>query len=254
MDTSFLSNPTLIKASRAFVCVRVATYENALESAFIETLGAARRGGVANTAFVLLAPDGETRLTKAGRSPRQLFDSDDEDEVLRKLVGRMKEVATRYPGGETKGAIKGAPVPYHVDLRRALNVTSCDLQPLVVVSIPAGAKREGAERALAALAWSDAFRGRFGYARVVEAKELATLAKASSEAAVFVVQPGDYGLKGKVLTKATAFDAEALGKALREGLAAHARGPKPTSLIRAGVRGGGQWKAETAPPERRSRR
>ena len=73
MDRSFLSKPEVIAASRQFVCVRLTTYEDEIEAKFSKDLFATRSGEVENTTFALLAPDGKTRLSRTGRSARNVF-------------------------------------------------------------------------------------------------------------------------------------------------------------------------------------
>src|SRR5258708_38009543 len=71
MDRSFLSQPEVIAASRQFVCVRLATYEDPLEAKFTQALVRTRSGEVENTAFCLLAPDGKKKLSRSARGTEQ---------------------------------------------------------------------------------------------------------------------------------------------------------------------------------------
>ncbi len=59
MDRSFLADADVIAASRMFVCIRPATYEDAGEADFLKKIFVGRSGELDNTVFVLLAPDGE---------------------------------------------------------------------------------------------------------------------------------------------------------------------------------------------------
>ena len=63
----------MVTASRAFVCVRPATYESATEGKLLLSLFRGRIGNLENSVFALLGPDGKERLTKTGRSPGMLF-------------------------------------------------------------------------------------------------------------------------------------------------------------------------------------
>ena len=67
MDRSLWSDPLVIDASRKFVCVRLATYEDAVEGKLLEGIYRGRSGQLENTVFVMLAPDGKTRLSASGR-------------------------------------------------------------------------------------------------------------------------------------------------------------------------------------------
>src|SRR5271165_4360486 len=73
MDRSFLSQPLVVAASRAFVCARLATYEDKEEAAFLKGLLRTRSGELENSVFTILAPDGKKKLTTAGRGPRRLY-------------------------------------------------------------------------------------------------------------------------------------------------------------------------------------
>ena len=63
----------MVKASRDFVCIRPTTYESAEEAKVLESFFSGRSGQLENTVFVMLAPDGKTKLTRSGRSPQHIF-------------------------------------------------------------------------------------------------------------------------------------------------------------------------------------
>src|SRR5579884_168073 len=136
MDRSFLSRPEVIAASRKFVCVRLATYENKEEGEFLKSFHVTRSGELENTVFALLAPDGKQRLARASRSARQTFGD----------AGRMAEaldrIARQYPGKPAEGA---PPLPAVANVRLAVDVASCDGLPLVVVFAPDEKQRRSLE-------------------------------------------------------------------------------------------------------------
>ena len=72
MDRSFLSRPDVIAASREFVCVRLATYEDPLEARFVKGLVRTGSGELENTAFCLLS-DGKTKLSRAARGTERVY-------------------------------------------------------------------------------------------------------------------------------------------------------------------------------------
>lgn len=244
MDRGLLSEASLLDASRDFVCVRLLTYEDQAEGEFLKTVGGAKRrragGAVLNTTFVMLAPDGTTPLSEAGRSPQQLFRGEP-DETLSQLLDRMKEIVEEFPGNE---APRHGRLPYLADVRRALNVASCDNQPLVVVSVKDPQKLVRAETALARLAWSQEFRGRFAYARSRGEQELEAVSGAPTSDSVFVIQPGMYGLEGTVLEATKRFDEKGLSSLLQGGLEGYEIRDKDNRAIRAGKRLGVEWEAE----------
>ncbi|MGY8641811.1 MAG: hypothetical protein ACKVJU_12055, partial [Verrucomicrobiales bacterium] len=62
------SNKEFIEASRKFVCVRLESYESLEHQELVRSF---LDGRFENTAFCILAPDAEERLSKTGRSPNQ---------------------------------------------------------------------------------------------------------------------------------------------------------------------------------------
>lgn len=173
--------------------------------------------------FALLAPDGKKRLTRTGRGPSFAF-RDSED-----LAAGMRRIAAKYRGKAVRA------VPYLADLRRGLNVASCDIQPLVIV-----ADRK-LESEVAKRAWSRGFIGAFAYARVTNLEELSAID--ATAAGVYVVQPGAFGVTGKVLAKAT--NAAELEAALTKGLKSFVAKEKDSrNHIRDGRRTGVHWKTE----------
>lgn len=121
MDGRFLSNAEIAAASREFVCVRTATYESASEAEFLKTVFVDRSGNLQNTVTAILSPDGETVLSRPGRSWDWAYKSPSE------MVADMKRIATKYP---VKGDVKA--LPAMADFRISLNVAACDNLPLVV--------------------------------------------------------------------------------------------------------------------------
>ena len=68
-----MSDATVVAASRDWVCVRLATYEDESEYEVLSDWFGDR--AVANTVFKLLAPDGETPLSLTTRGPSMLLGS-----------------------------------------------------------------------------------------------------------------------------------------------------------------------------------
>ena len=104
MDRSFLADKDVIAASKKFVCIRLATYEDARENEVLK--GVFAPGGVLqNTVFSLMSPDGRTSLVRAGRSPAWAFGGQvgrgihqQPPEVIRKMAQTMEAIALAYPG------------------------------------------------------------------------------------------------------------------------------------------------------------
>ena len=92
-----------------------------------------------NTVFCILAPDGKTKLIRAGRSPAWAFGGkrgpgihEQPDDVINDMAKAMSAIAKRYPG-KASGKQAQLAIPYLADVRLALNVTACDRQPLMVL-------------------------------------------------------------------------------------------------------------------------
>ncbi len=63
-------------------------------------------------------------------------------------------------------------LPYIGDVRLGLNVASCDLRPLVVLSSPKKKTLSKMEKRILTLAWGQEFVGRFMYAKSSRPEEL----------------------------------------------------------------------------------
>src|SRR5690349_8670427 len=120
MDRSFLSRPDVIAASRAFVCVRLTTYEDKEEGEFLKSFRVTRSGEVENTVATVLSPDGKRQLARASRGAGQTFGN----------AARMAETMTRI-AGEFAAKNVGSPpeLPKVATVRLAVDVAACDNQP-----------------------------------------------------------------------------------------------------------------------------
>src|SRR5947207_12623362 len=103
MDRSYLSQPEVVAASRRFVCIRLLTYEDAAENAFVKSFEAFRSGEVENTVFCLLAPDGRTRLVRPARGTQMFGDAAD-------MAAAMGRIARRFEPKPAAGAPDLPPV------------------------------------------------------------------------------------------------------------------------------------------------
>jgi len=126
MDRSFLSQPEVVAASRKFVCIRLATYENAEEAAWLESIFVGGSGRLENTTFALLSPDGKSLLARPGRSPDFAFRD------ARHMASTMQGLAAHYRARE----LESTGVPWVDGLRLGINVAACEGQPLVALVCP----------------------------------------------------------------------------------------------------------------------
>ena len=261
MDRSFLADKDVIAASHKFVCIRLATYENAEENEVLKGFFA-RGGNLENTVFTLLTPDGKTKLVTAGRSPAWAFGgvrgpgiNAQPEEPIKKMGQTMEAIALAYPG---KGkAAQGLPsLPYLADLRLALNVAAADRQPLVVVYSDNVNQRKKMEKELSKVAWSEQFIGVAQYVPVSDASEFKSVKSLEATSGFVVVQPGTFGLTGEVIEIIdAATPAGKLAGPLAKALGKH----KPSQLTydqhrQAGSRAGARWKSATPNTDGLSRR
>jgi hypothetical protein len=214
MDRSFLSRPAVIDASRAYVCVRLATYEDQNEAEFLKGLVKTRSGELENSSFAILDPDGKRKLTTSGRGPRRLFA--DANALAEDLTRLAKPFAD-----------KSAPasLPVVANVRLAIDIAAADNLPLVIL-VGEGPTREALSDKVAPLVWGKDFIGRFTFVLADSDKDLVRVSGARSKAGLLVVQPDQFGLAGKVLAQESEeATAEEVRAALRKGVEAFARKP-----------------------------
>lgn len=234
-------------ASRELICVRLGTYEDAAEAKLLTGIYVGRSGELENTTFVLLAPDGKTAISRAGRGPHFLMRGRSGDaKALAKIITDAS--------GKYRAKKKAAALPQTYDLRRALNIAACDKQPLVIIRASSTSKRAMLEKRLAMMAWTDELVGRFHYA-IVDAKQDKT-AKATlkeikgvpSGDGVFIVRPGQFGLTGEVIAKlpASAGDEKLQALLIKTDREYKAAGSARSHRdhVRAGRRAGVDWETE----------
>ncbi len=216
----------MIDASRAFICIRPATYENAAEVKYLEGIFKGRAGTLENTVFALLTPDGKTYLARPGRSPQFAFRGPTE------MAEAMQQIAKKYPS-------QGEPtaVPAMHDFRLSLNTAACDSMPLVVAV-------GGGEAQLATLAWSAELLGKYAYAPISTEAELQR-AGIAAKPGIYAIEPDAFGQKGAVLAQwPLTADTTTLTKGLLEAQKRHkGEGKDPRQHISQGTQLGVIWKS-----------
>jgi hypothetical protein len=248
MDRSFLSDARVIDASRKLVCIRLLSYENEAEMKFLKSFRITRSGEVENTTVVLLSSDGERRLSRAARGPREVFGD------AANMAAAMDRTARENPGRESPA--DEAELPGIASVRLAVDVAACDNRPLAVIYARGTEERRALELRLAPLAWSDEFRGRFIWAATDKSDDVSTIDGAKP--GVLVVQPDRFGQKATVLKRVGLDPAHAeLIQLLRDGLAKHKTSEKSfRDHVRAGHQQGVFWETAlpvTDPMERNAR-
>lgn len=176
------------------MAIRPATYESAKEAAYLKSLmGPTRSGDLENSTFGLLASDGKTPLSRIHRGPNHVFGT------APRMVEAMDKIAQTHPALPESG--QGNRVsPTIGSMRLALNIASCDNQPLVVLG--PGATPEF-EKELVRIFFESNQKGRYVMARAT-AEELAQMEGFDSAkgSPVLVVQTNPFGTKGKILANA----------------------------------------------------
>jgi hypothetical protein len=216
----------VIEASRAFICIRPATYENAAEVKYLEGVFRGRAGTLENTVFAMLTPDGTSYLARPGRSPQFAFRG------VSEMAAAMKELVKKYPPRDAPSAI-----PAMHDFRLALNTASCDSMPLIVAV-------GGGEATLAKLAWAPELLGKWAYAPVSTAKELLA-AGMTAGPGIYAIEPDTYGQKGTILAQwPLTADVATLIRGLQDAQKRHnGAGKDPPQHIANGTRLGVLWKS-----------
>ena len=177
------SDPEVIAATRQFVCIRIDSYESEENQEIVRShLG----GRFENTAFCILAPDGEKRLTRSGRGPHQ-------------VARHFKDLAAIAEDYSPRGNALDSRVPDFNSFALALNVSSADQQVLVVIAGPDKDIKAAGSR-LRPLAWSDEMIGRFQYDFETDLKKLeGPLSLKKAVPGIYIIKPDTFGLDGEVM-------------------------------------------------------
>lgn len=242
MDRSFLSDKEVVAASRNYVCVRAATYENEEEVPFLTSLFQGRSPDLENTVFSLLAPDGKTQISRGGRSPQMAFRTDDTGEIIEEL----DSISKKY---KVKNAEAPAQLPFAADARLALNVAACDNRPLLLCLANDAATLRKIEKALATHAWSEKYIGRFHYGSSSKDDLKDVVKDISIKEGIIIVQPDQFGLEATTIAAHEVGDAsKTIPDTLDAALTEFDRSaPGETrSHVSKGKRAGVHW--ETATP------
>lgn len=239
MDRSFLSDFDVVAASRSFVCIRLATYEDKSEAEFLKLIYLGRSGNLENTTFAILSPDGKKKLAAAGRGPFHEFRN------AAQMAAGMKRIAARYPNTK-KAVFTDTRLPEMRNAELALNVASADNLPLVVAVAEDKSTLIKIKSKLVRVAWSEKHAGQFGFASVSNFKDLKPFTGARPTAGVLVIQPGQFGLSGKTMAQ---FEADVEPSDIELTLTKIAANfPRVTkahdSHVRLGIELGIQWETE----------
>ena len=193
MDRSFLSGNQLIRISRAFVCIRTATYEDKQESDFLKWAFLKQpEGKLRNFGFCILSPDGKTQLRRSVRGPNFVYTNSNA------MVADLRMIAKQYP--EKKTVKEPSPIiPQMKSVRLGINVASCEGLPSVVVIGENQAEIGQLNKKLSGVIWDEELAGKFIYASTTNSDDLKNVSGVILKTGILVIRPDAYGLKGQII-------------------------------------------------------
>lgn len=167
------------------MAVRIDSYESQKHQEYVRTF---LDGRFENSAFCLLAPNGQDWLSRGGRGPEMVLG-------YSSATDELHLVADRY---RPKADIGAAIVPDFHSVRQALNVASADQRVLVILN--------GSQKQLTLL--RDSFRevsnhsdiiGRFHFDFELGDDWKKTVKGTQGDSGIVVVRPGEFGMAGHVM-------------------------------------------------------
>lgn len=167
--------------------MRIDSYETKEHQEYVRTF---LDGRFENSAFCLLAPNGQDWLTRAGRGPEMVLGH-------RSSVIQMKTVAAKYP--DKKDGRQAIVQDFH-SVRQALNVASADQRVLVVVSGPVNGTNK-LRTSLQAVANDERVVGRFHFDFDETTDWHKQIKGLKAESGIVVIRPGEFGMDGTVMSQ-----------------------------------------------------
>lgn len=246
MDGSFLSDDQVVAASREYICIRLATYEDKRETEFLRQVFTGRSGALENTVFAILAADGSRPIVRPGRGPFFAFEDADD------MAKQMKSLLPQHAG--QRGTFEHTELPAMKNVDLALNVAACDQLPVIVIVAADAESRRALEKKLLSSAWEETLAGQFVYAYATDKSALAPIADTEMEHGIWIVEPGPFGMSGQVVERfgasATAFD-------VKRGMLRSMKSRKPTTKdyqahIRIGSEMGLDWETQVPVTDQQS--
>lgn len=187
-EISLFSQKSFIQASKKFVCVKLGTYESKQHQELIRGL---LDGRMENTAFVVFAPDGKTKLSGAARSPKQVFGS--------KSLEEMDKIVAKYPA---KNLDKPATLTDFNSFKQSLNAASAE-QRLLVYAVSSKDQRASVSSNLTAIFNDPEMTGRFFYdiAGEQDTAWAEKIKNVEQKDGIFIIQSDTYGQTGTAFTQ-----------------------------------------------------
>lgn len=246
MDRSFLSGDQLIKATRDFVCIRTATYEDKQEATFLKWAFVGSTGGeLRNFGYCILSPDGKTKLRRSTRGPNFLYANSNA------MAADLRQISAQY-SGRTTTTTSNPSVPQMKSVRLGINVASCDGLPCVVVFGKDQTEVDSLNQKLTGVIWNEQLAGKFIYASTTNSEDLKTVPGAGFQSGILVIKPDAFGIKGQLIKIILAdVSDDQLKQALLSSANTFTRISKTHGLhVRNGRQSGTLWKTEVPVPTR----
>jgi len=203
-----------------------------------------KTGLMKNTTFAILSPDGKRKLTRAGRGP--FFEYRNATD----MAAGMNKIAKQYKV-DAETALSDVGLPYAESVDIGLNISAADLIPMVVLVSGDEEKAKSLEQKMVPLAWRDeSVIGQFTYAKTTNVEDLSILTGVEAGDgklnSILVVEPGQFGLSGKVLAQLDADVSEDdLKSALVDAVKNCVRIQKDEHAhVRLGIKLGVDWESE----------
>lgn len=210
-EISLFSQKDFIKASADYVCVRLGTYESKEHQDIVRDL---LKGSFQNTAFVVYAPDGKTKLTRSGRVPKSAFGDD--------TISEMSKIVNKY---KQRGASNDAVMQDFHSFKQSLNVASAD-QRLLLLTVASEKQQKEALISVQQIFVDEELKGRFHFDTIGEDEKDWTDNIKGSKASegFYIVRSGTFGQEGEVMGQlALDSNVESIKKALLEANSVYAK-------------------------------
>lgn len=167
--------------------MRIDSYESKEHQQYVRTF---LDGRFENSAFCLLAPNGQDWLTRAGRGPEMVLGH-------RSSVVQLRTIAARYPDRmDGRQAI----VPDFHSVRQALNVASADQRVLVLIAGPTD-ETQPLRNSLRAVASDPQILGRFHFDFDASSDWHSLVTGLKNPSGIILIRPGTFGMDGSVMTR-----------------------------------------------------
>jgi hypothetical protein len=203
-----------------------------------------RTGLMKNTTWAILSPDGKKKLTRAGRGPFHEYRN------ARLMATGMNTIAKQHNvNAETVGSDSHLPFAESLDI--GLNISAADNIPMVVLLSNDEENSKAMEAKLLPLAWKDdSIIGQFTFAKTSDPGELEVLTGVEGDAtklnSILIIEPGQFGLSGKVLSQ---LDSTVASEDLKSSLVTAIKDCKRiakghNSHVNLGIKLGIDWQSE----------